>query len=114
MSHEEDRMPKDLLPSTTQGNFSMRLSDNKNGDIYTRDVENVKEKVSAHMRTHETAIENLRKDMLKFDEYVYFDYSSIHTEKIKRQVERYVTKEFDKTEQGEDVNIIRYPTLNEL
>jgi hypothetical protein len=46
MSHEEERMPKELLPSTTQGNFSMRISDNKNGNIYTRDVNNLKEKVS--------------------------------------------------------------------
>jgi len=52
--------------------------------------------------------------MVKFDEYVYFDYSSIHTEKIKRQVERYVTKEFDKSQPSEDVDIIRYPTFTEL
>ena len=52
--------------------------------------------------------------MVKFDEYVYFDYSSIHTEKIKRQVERYVNKEFDKSQPTEEVDIIRYPSFTEL
>jgi hypothetical protein len=88
----------------------MRLSDNKYGDIYTRDVKNVKEKVSNHMRTDETAIDNLKKDMVKFDDYVNFDFGSIHTEHIKNQVERYVGREFEKSVSVEDNELMRYPT----
>ena len=92
----------------------MRLSDNKHGEIYTRDVKNVKEKVSHHMRTHDTAIDNLRKDMVKFDDYVNFDIGSIHTEHIKRQVDKYVSKEFDRSIPTEDIDILRYPSYSEL
>ena len=87
MSYQLKKIPKDLLPSTEKGNYSLRINENKHGYTHTRDVRHVNNWVSYHKRDHQIASNILMNDLAVLDDYINFDFSSIHSIKIKNQVD---------------------------
>ena len=92
MSHQAIKIPKDLMPSTEKGNYSLRINENKHGFTHTRDVKQVNNWVSYHMRDHNKATDTLLSDLVVFEDYAKFDYESIHTIQTKNKVESFVNE----------------------
>jgi len=68
MTHS--KMPKELLPVIEDGNYSLV--------IFDKNVEDVKEWLKEDLRTSQDAINDLKKDIRKFEEFDTFSIGQIN------------------------------------
>jgi hypothetical protein len=80
-------MPKDLLPSFDKGNYSLVLfNENKN---------KVNDWMKNDLRNRNIALNIIKRDLKKFEDYNYFDLSEINSIKFRNQIEDVVNEKYN-------------------